>query len=71
MNPNPPAFEDLVRENATLQVENAYLRRNVIRLEREKADLIAENVSRETHLKNTCFVIQKEPVEKAENAENA
>ena len=45
MNPNPSAFEDLVRENATLQVENAYLRGKVITLEAEKADLIAENVS--------------------------
>ena len=45
MNPNPSAFENLVRENATLQVENAYLRGKVITLEAEKAALIAENVS--------------------------
>ena len=45
MNQNPYAFEDLVLENASLQIENAYLRSEVIILESEKATLIAENVS--------------------------
>lgn len=45
MNQNPYAFEDLVLENAALQIENAYLRSEVIILEAEKATLIAENVS--------------------------
>jgi len=45
MNPNPSAFEDLVRENAALQIENTDLRSKVIILEGEKADLIAENAS--------------------------
>jgi len=45
MNSNQSAFEDLVRENAALQIENADLRGKVITLEAEKADLIAANAS--------------------------
>jgi hypothetical protein len=45
MNPSPSAFEELVRENAALKIENACLQRKVTTLESEKADLIAENVS--------------------------
>ncbi len=45
MNPNPSAFDDLVQENAALQIENAYLWNQVNTLEIEKSDLIAENAS--------------------------
>jgi hypothetical protein len=45
MNPSPSAFEELIRENTALKIENACLQTKVTTLEAEKADLIAENVS--------------------------
>lgn len=45
MNPNQSTLEDLVRENAALQIENADLREKVITLEAENADLVAANAS--------------------------
>ena len=45
MNLNLSTFEDLIRENSALQIENTYLQSRINILEIEKASLIAENSS--------------------------